>query len=50
MRALIGWALLVFAVLMATRHPRAALFGLVATDYIRPQGGEDRLVFWGFEA
>ena len=50
MRALIGWALLAFAVVMATRHPRAALFGLVATDYIRPQGGEDTRVLWGFES
>ncbi len=50
MRALIGWAILLFAVVMSTRHPRAALFGLIATDYIRPQGGEDARVLWGFEA
>lgn len=50
MRALIGWALLAATCVMAFRHPRAALFGLVATDYIRPQGGEDGRVLWGFES
>lgn len=49
MRALIGWALLMVTVVLALRHPRVALFGLVACDYIRPQQGEDGRVLWGFE-
>src|SRR5687768_12341118 len=36
-------------VVFAFRNPRAALFGLVACDFIRPQSGEDGRVVFGLE-